>query len=91
MALRPQRKNKVFSFRCSQSIDLWRAHVFGLSLHFSLKFMMTLAGGVQLSGVSIQRNARKKVRNKRNERNSRKNRKLQPTDDLFPAELVFKV
>jgi len=26
----------------------------------------------------MQRNARKKVRNKRNKRNSRKNRKLQP-------------
>ena len=56
--------------------------------------MMTLAGGVQLSGVSIQRNARKKVRNKRNERNSRKNRKLQPTRtelSFFQLNSIFKV
>jgi len=44
--------------------------------------------------VSIQRNARKKVRNKRNERNSRKNRKVQPIGtelSSFQLNSLFKV
>jgi len=46
-------------------------------LHTLLMIVVNVRRNPVLSGVSIRRNARNKVRNKRNERNSRKNGKLQ--------------